>query len=663
MRRAFIVRPFETKEVSPGRQVDFERIDRELISAALDELGIHGRTTAEILKQGEIQGDMFERLVTAELVIADISMANANVFYELGIRHALQDRHTVLIKFAFEGQRPIFDITTDRYLLFDADDPGKAKDALVERIRATLEENEADSPVFRFLPALVPQDRDLFVNVPLEFREDLELAVKKRRDGELDLYATELRELDISWSSAGLRRVAEAQFKRKAWEAARETWESIRESNVLDPLANRRLATIYAKQSKPDLDKSDQAVARALPGAHPEVLAELHALRGSNAKSRWMADWALEPEPEARRKAALECPHLTLAFEEYRTGFWGYLNSYYAGINALALLKIRLELAQAFPDVWSASFESDEAASAALKAALGLYEQLSAAVRVSIDAAKAKGDSWAAIALADYECLVSDRPGYVRTLYEAEFAKSDSQARESVVRQLEILTRLGIASENAAAALQIAKKSSVLPPAFVPALALVFSGHRLDAAGRKTPRFPARAEALARRLIREKVSALVQEAAGPAVGYAGCASGGDILFHEVCEELGVPTTVLLAGPRADYVRESVQDGGPDWVRRFDAIVKKHGDAVRQLTDDLTLPRWLRGVRNFDIWAHNNLWTLHTAFVHGADKVVLIALWNGAEGDGPGGTEHMVSEVQKRGGRAEILDAKRLLTET
>lgn len=663
MRRAFIVRPFETKEVAPGRKVDFERIDRELISAALDELGIHGRTTAEILQQGEIQGDMFERLVTAELVIADISIANANVFYELGIRHALQDRHTVLIKFKFEGQRPIFDIATDRYLLFDADDPGKSKAALVERIRATLEQNEADSPVFRFLPALVPQDRNLFVNVPREFREDLELAVKKRHDAELDLYATELRELDISWASAGLRRVADAQFKRKAWEAARETWEFIREGNVLDPLANRRLATIYAKQAKPDLDKSDQAVARALPGAHPEIAAELYALRGSNAKSRWMADWWLEPDPETRRKAALRSPYLAVSFEEYRNGFWGYLNSYYAGINALALLQIRLELARSFPDVWSAGFESDEAANAGLKAAAGLYAQLKAAVRVSIDAARGKDDSWAAIALADYECLVSERPSYVRTLYEAEFAKNDAQARDSVARQLEILTRLGIASENAAAVLPLAKKSSVVPPATLPQMVLVFSGHRLDAEGRKSPRFPARAEALARRMIFDKCRELIVEAGGPVAGYAGCASGGDILFHEVCEELSVPTTVLLAGPRAEYVRESVQDGGPDWVRRFDAIVKKHGDSVRQLTDDLELPRWLRSVRDFDIWAHNNLWTLHTAFVHGAEKVVLVALWNGERGDGPGGTEHMVSEVEKRGGRAEILDAKRLVSET
>lgn len=662
MRRAFIVRPFETKEVSPGRQVNFERIDQELISPALEELGIHGRTTADILSAGEIQGDMFERLVTAELVIADISIANANVFYELGIRHALQDRHTILIKFKFEGQKPIFDIATDRYMLFDADDPGKSKDALVQRIRATLEGNEADSPVFRFLPSLVPQERELFVNVPLEFREDVELAVKKHHDGDLDLYATELRELDIPWASAGLRRVADAQFKRKAWEAARETWESIRETNVLDPLANRRLATIYQKQAKPDLDKSDQAVARALPGAHPEVAAELHALCGSNAKSRWMADWLLEPEAVARRKAALESPHLALAFEAYKSGFWGYLNSYYAGINALALLKIRLDLAQAFPDVWSSSFESDDAAGAALKSAQALFEQLKAAVRVSIDAAKAKGDDWAAITLADYECLVSTRPPYVRSLYESVLAQSDAQTRDSVARQLEILTRLGVASENATAVLQIAKKSSELPPAAPPQVVIVFSGHRVDAPDRKSPRFPARAEALARRMIGDKVSALVQEAGGDAIGYAGAASGGDILFHEVCEELGVPTTVLLAGPRTDYVRESVQDSGPDWVRRYDAIVKKHGDAVRQLSDDLKLPRWLRSVRKFDIWAHNNLWTLHTAFVHGAAKVVLVALWNSEPGDGPGGTEHMVGEVRQRGGRAEILDAKRLLTE-
>jgi hypothetical protein len=39
-------------------------------------------------------------VLTADLVIADISIHNANVFYELGVRHALRDKKTFLIRCA-----------------------------------------------------------------------------------------------------------------------------------------------------------------------------------------------------------------------------------------------------------------------------------------------------------------------------------------------------------------------------------------------------------------------------------------------------------------------------------------------------------------------------------------------------------------------------------
>ena len=104
----------------------------------------------------------------------------------------------------------------------------------------------------------------------------------------------------------------------------------------------------------------------------------------------------------------------------------------------------------------------------------------------------------------------------------------------------------------------------------------------------------------------------------------------------------------------------MQDGGSAWVRRADAILESRRERVRELTPDLQLPRWLRAVDGFSIWQHNNLWTLHTALAHGGDRIVLLALWNGESGDGPGGTEHMVAEVAKRGGRTEVLDARRLV---
>ena len=53
------------------------------------------------------------------MVIADVSIYNANVFYELGIRHGLQDRHTLLIRAEGSKDKYPFDLQTDKYLLYD----------------------------------------------------------------------------------------------------------------------------------------------------------------------------------------------------------------------------------------------------------------------------------------------------------------------------------------------------------------------------------------------------------------------------------------------------------------------------------------------------------------------------------------------------------------
>src|SRR5215467_10793703 len=114
-RRAFIVRPFGTQE-----GIDFERVERELIAPALQKCGIAGRTTGEITRQGNIREDMFRLLVISDLVIADVSIHNANVFYELGIRHGLCEQHTLLIRAKDSNDQYPFDLQTDRYLTYDA---------------------------------------------------------------------------------------------------------------------------------------------------------------------------------------------------------------------------------------------------------------------------------------------------------------------------------------------------------------------------------------------------------------------------------------------------------------------------------------------------------------------------------------------------------------
>ena len=96
--RAFIVRPFGTKNDKQGQPIDFDAVEKALIGPALAWHGIEGRTTGEIAAAGNIREDMFRMLIASDVVIADISIHNANVFYELGIRHALRPWRTMLIR-------------------------------------------------------------------------------------------------------------------------------------------------------------------------------------------------------------------------------------------------------------------------------------------------------------------------------------------------------------------------------------------------------------------------------------------------------------------------------------------------------------------------------------------------------------------------------------
>src|SRR5438309_2068775 len=152
----FIVRPFGTKN-----GINFDRVEAELIRPAIHKAGFTGGTTEQFLEQGNIRTDMFEELLIADVVVADISIHNANVFYELGIRHALRDKRTFLIK--SKGDDTPFDLKTDRYLSYDADKPAERVEILAEALKRTWDSSKRDSPVFELLPTLEPVDHNKFL--------------------------------------------------------------------------------------------------------------------------------------------------------------------------------------------------------------------------------------------------------------------------------------------------------------------------------------------------------------------------------------------------------------------------------------------------------------------------------------------------------------------
>jgi hypothetical protein len=190
---------------------------------------------------------------------------------------------------------------------------------------------------------------------------------------------------------------------------------------------------------------------------------------------------------------------------------------------------------------------------------------------------------------------------------------------------------------------------------------LVFSGHRIDDPGRANPRFPPDAEAKATGMIRAAIEEEQRRAGGtPVSGIAGGASGGDIIFHEQCAALGIPTELLLALPRDEFSAASVVAAGAEWLDRFLALWQRLD--VKILSETEALPDWLAGRDDYSIWQRNNRWILHSATSRADADVTLIVLWDGRGGDGPGGTEDMVELARSRGVRIVHLDAAELLAD-
>ncbi len=179
---------------------------------------------------------------------------------------------------------------------------------------------------------------------------------------------------------------------------------------------------------------------------------------------------------------------------------------------------------------------------------------------------------------------------------------------------------------------------------------ILFTGHMIDAQERKTPRFPPGKENIVRQEIKKCLLKEKGISKDKLIGIAGGACGGDILFHELCEELNIPTEVYLALPVEAFKKESVSFAGKDWEKRFDRLIKKLPVYI--------LPEEKENNKN-NVWERANVWMLDTALKNGGKNMSLIALWDGKAGDGGGGTEHMVNVAKEQEARVIIIDINKL----
>jgi len=74
-----VVMPFGTKTAADGSSIDFNRVDAELIKPALKRAGLDPSRADQEVRAGDIRTDMFQELLPADLVLADLTVDNPNM--------------------------------------------------------------------------------------------------------------------------------------------------------------------------------------------------------------------------------------------------------------------------------------------------------------------------------------------------------------------------------------------------------------------------------------------------------------------------------------------------------------------------------------------------------------------------------------------------------
>lgn len=343
MQSCYVSMQFGTKTSPDGIVLDYDFLYREIIRPAVEELGFECHRLDDLMTSGSIwHKTMFAAIISSDVMIADITSSNANVFYELGIRHALRRGRTILISAG--GKQPA-NISLLPVLFYQLDGTGRVigadefRSQLQSFVRQTQQTTASDSPIFEFFPDLevtLPPDMErkprrrgprLTKNQREFVQSVLESPAQAR--GDLERSEAEFRgapEADPSAFMDLLKRYRDLSEWDRVVGLADDAPPEIRESpevrNLLVLALNRRNGTGDQDRA---ISLMEQQIAET--GGDSEsfgILGRIYKDRYDQAKERGDSD-------EATR-------NLDKAIETYRNGFDKNPRDYYPGINVVNLL-------------------------------------------------------------------------------------------------------------------------------------------------------------------------------------------------------------------------------------------------------------------------------------------------------------------------------------
>lgn len=670
---AFAVMPFGQKKAPDGSMIDFNAVYETLIKPALDEAGFEPFRADEATVSGDILTDMFQELLLADMVIADMSIDNANVFYELGVRHAFRKRGVVHIQ-AGRAYMPfdVFNVRTIPYHLNDKGVPDpefldKDRKAIARILRDTYasEGESIHSPIFNLLSGLSEPDRKA-LRTPLatgfwseynDWKQRVAIAQSQKRIGDILLLTEEITNPLIKEEALGEAGAALRSMGR--YELAIEQYRKGLQLNSSN-CAFRREEAFHLNR----LGRMDEAVVKleAILAEYPDDV-DAAGYLGRIYKDMWLDSWKRIEDPQKRLEEAYASYHWLLkAIWTYLAGYKYDLNKEYPGVNALTLAIILETLATQFDD----PKEPDPD----IEAVRQLLPELRGALTFLLEkkADDPKADYWALVSLAELHVMTAEHTRTVVRAYRKALivARKNAFSLQSSLTQLKMLEALGLRPEFVSTAVRVlddeikrtqrneATVEEVTRKPVTAGQVLLFTGHMVDQPGQSERRFPP--DAKMEEEVRERLQAALtrlQADSNDLAFTAGCSAGSEIIFIELCAALGMDVEVHLPFAEAGYIRQFINPAGENWVDRYFALRNHEKVRIRFQSDYIGEPP--KGENPFE---RNNRWAMYSSLIKGLDKVRLVAVWDGkvtSEDFDHHLVSNMVALVRQMGGRVEHLN--------
>jgi len=671
---AFVVMPFGKKNGPDGHPFDFNIIYNTLIKPAIEAAGFEPFRADEETASGDILTDMFQELLLADMVVCDLSIDNANAFYELGIRHALRKRGVVHIQ-AGRAYMP-FDIFNVRTLPYHITSEGvpdaahirndiKAIARLVKDTWAT-DKDMIHSPIYHLLSGLKEPERKS-LQTPLatgfwreydEWRDRVTIAQRDKHIGDILLLTEEIKNPLIR--EEAVAEVGRALAKLGRNELALTQYRKGIQVNS-DNLEFRREEAFHLNR----VGRVSEAIVKleGILNEYPKDTTSISYL-GRIYKEMWTTSWSKIRNADKRLRQAFTSYHwLIQSIDTYMKGFQIDLRDYYPGINALTLSHIAVFLANKF----DSRKKPDPDITRIRKRLPGLQSTLQFTLESQIAIEQDKVDYWTLASLAELRLLTSnDKSEVIRSYRKATTAlRRDLFSLRSSLQQLEIIKLLGMRTEYVSACIKLTKEeiryastgdagNLVVPDKNAKhkgRRALVFVGYMVDYASKDKKVFPSEKEGEIRNEIRKRIEKFQPQTHDRAF-LSGLSAGSEIIFAEEAIAAGLKIKVFLPQSDSAYIRKFVSPAGEDWVDRF---YKVRNDS---LVDEIYQTEHLGQPKNGDnLFERNCRWAVYSALGRvGSDNIFMIAVASEFVADTRDRdiilTRYMIELIRNLGGRVE-----------